>query len=107
MAKKQVIPADIRAHVMQSFDCCAACGSWDSKDCGHLIAESNGGAMVKENFVRLCNNCNGVQGSASVVFKAFAPYTIEPALIISRRAYWAKYCRAARGSHKIKPYQPK
>jgi len=107
MAKKSKIPASIRNYVMQSFDCCAACGTWDSKDCGHLVAESNGGAMVAENFVRLCNHCNGVQANANVVFGTFAPYTIEPALIISRRAYWTKYCKSARGSHKIKPYQPK
>ena len=106
MAKKEHIPAEIRAHIEAKFDCCVACGTWDADNAAHMVAESNGGAMVKENFVRLCGVCNRIQAQASVAFAGFAPYTLEPATIISRRAYWAKYCGAARGKAKIKPYKP-
>jgi hypothetical protein len=103
MAKKASIPAAIRNAVMSRFTCCAACGTWDADECGHIVAESAGGAMVLDNFVRLCGSCNRKQANRSVVFAAFASYTESPALIQSRRAYWAKYL----GSVKIaKPYKP-
>lgn len=106
MAKKAKIPVEIRNHVFSTFECCAACGTWDADECGHLIAESKGGAMTKENFVRLCGWCNRTQGSANIAFAAYAPYTEEPAIIRSRRAYWATYCKAARGEVKLRPYRP-
>lgn len=101
---KARIPAAIKAHVFASFDCCAACGTWDADECGHIVAESRGGAMVKENFVRLCGSCNRMQGTASVVFAAYAAYTESPALIRSRRAYWARYVKAASAGI-AKPYK--
>jgi len=105
--KKQSIPAATRAIVMASHDSCVACGTWDANDCGHLVAEANGGGVEPSNLVRLCSACNGAQGTASVVFGAFAPRELEPALVISRRAYWVTYCGAARMSRlKLKPYRP-
>lgn len=106
MSKKASIPAAIRAHVMATYDCCVACGTWDADECGHIVAESTGGAMVASNFVRLCGSCNRVQGNVSVVFAEFAEYTESRALVVSRRAYWSRYCSAARGTAKIKGYRP-
>lgn len=105
MAKKSRIPAKIRNEVFARFNCCAACGTWDAREAGHLVSEANGGAMVLENFVRLCNVCNKVQGTANVVFRAYAPYSEARAEIESRRAYWAKYCKAAAAGI-AKPYRP-
>jgi hypothetical protein len=105
MTKKARIPAAIKRHVMSAFTCCAACGTWDADECGHLISEANGGAMVPENFVRLCGRCNRLQGRANVAFRAFAPYTESRAEIESRRAYWAKYCKAAAAGI-ANPYRP-
>lgn len=106
MSKKSRIPAHIKAHVMSAFQCCAACGTWDADECGHIVPESKGGAMTKENFVRLCGSCNRVQGEIEIAFGQFASMVIEPAIVISRRAYWAKYCNAARGNAKVKAYRP-
>lgn len=105
MSKKAKIPARIRNAVFARFDCCAACGTWDARECGHIIAEANGGAMVVENFVRLCDVCNKTQSTANVAFRAYAPYSESRAEIESRRAYWAKYCRAAAAGI-AKPYRP-
>lgn len=107
MTKKATIPAEIKNHVFSTFECCVACGTWDADECGHLIAESTGGAMVKENFVRLCGSCNRVQGTVNIRFAAYAEYSESPAVIRSRRAYWAKYCGQSRGTIKVKPYNPK
>ena len=103
MTTKARIPASIRTATFARFDCCAACGTWDADECGHLIAEANGGAMVAENFVRLCGRCNRLQGVATVAFAAYAAYTESRATIESRRAHWAKYCKAAAIA---KPYRP-
>ena len=103
MAKKSHIPASIRTHVMAQYSCCVACGTWDANECGHIVAEANGGAMTKENFVRLCGSCNRVQGTRSVAFGAYAEYTESRALIESRRAYWSRYCGRAKIA---KPYRP-
>lgn len=105
MTKKARIPAPIRRHVMSAFTCCAACGTWDARECGHLVAESRGGAMVAENFVRLCDVCNTAQGNANVAFRGYAAYTESRAEIESRRAYWARYCKAA-AAGLAKPYRP-
>ena len=103
MSKKASIPAAIRAAVMTRFTCCAACGTWDADECGHIVAESAGGQMSVDNFVRLCGSCNRKQANRSVVFGAFASYTESPALILSRRAYWEKYLGAVKVA---KPYKP-
>jgi len=103
MTTKARIPASIRTATFARFDCCAACGTWDADECGHLIAEANGGAMVEENFVRLCGRCNRLQGKVNVAFAAFATYTESRATIESRRAYWARYCKSAAIA---KPYRP-
>lgn len=106
MSTKSRIPSKIRNHVFASFDSCAACGTWDADECGHIVAEAMGGAMIPENFVRLCGACNRLQGTATVAFATFASYTLEPALVKSRRAHWAKYCRAAQSNMKIRAYRP-
>ena len=103
MSKKVRIPAATRATVLASHNCCVACGTWDADECGHLIAEANGGSVAVENLVRICGRCNKLQGKANVAFAAFATYTLEPALVQTRRAYWAKYCKAAAIA---KPYRP-
>lgn len=103
MSKKAAIPAAIKAQVFAQFDCCAACGTWDADECGHIVAESKGGEMSIDNFVRLCGSCNRKQANRNVVFAAFATLTESRALIQSRRAYWEKYL----GASKIaKPYKP-
>lgn len=96
MATKAHIPAAIVAHVMTRFDSCVACGHWDAIECGHIVAESKGGAMVKENFVRLCGHCNRKQGTFPAEFAGHATYTESRALAETRRAQWAAYCKAAR-----------
>lgn len=103
MSTKARIPAAIKKSVMTRFTCCVACGTWDAKACGHIVAEANGGAMVESNFVRLCNDCNSVQGSKDVVFLGYAEYTESRALTESRRARWAKYLGAAKISKGYKP----
>ena len=103
MSKKAAIPATIKAATFARFTCCAACGTWDADECGHIVAESKGGAMVAENFVRLCGWCNRKQGSKPAVFAAYATYTESRALIESRRAHWAKYLGAVKIA---KPYKP-
>lgn len=111
--RKAAIPASIRQHVMTTFAGCVACGSRDAAHCGHIVPESRGGAMVESNFVRLCEACNTTQGNVHVRFAAFAePVSLDLtygeaiAQITTARAYWAAYCRAARGSLKVKPYKP-
>ena len=113
MATKSRIPATIRAHVMTTFAGCVACGTREANHCGHIVPESAGGAMVKENFVRLCESCNTTQGAVHVRFKAFAApipmdvsYGEALATIQTNRAYWARYCSAARSGLKVKPYDP-
>jgi hypothetical protein len=103
--RKATIPAATRATVFAKHDSCVACGTWDADECGHLIAESNGGSVDAVNLVRLCSACNRAQASANVVFGTFATFSLEPALVTSRRAYWAKYCGAARGTVKVKAYR--
>lgn len=112
MAKKQRIPAKIRNAVFARFDCCVACGTRDADHCGHVVSEANGGAMVQENFVRLCAKCNLVQGTADVAFRGYAQapaltatYGEAIATIETNRAYWAKYCKAAAAGIG-KPYRP-
>lgn len=113
MSKKARIPVSIRNHVMSTFEACVACGSREATHCGHIIPESHGGATVKENFVRLCETCNTTQGAVEVKFKSFAtpiplnmPYGDALATIQTNRAYWARYCSAARSKIKLNPYAP-
>jgi hypothetical protein len=110
---KARIPAAIRAHVMTAHAGCVACGSREANHCGHIVPESKGGKMTKENFVRLCESCNTTQGAVHVKFKAFAEvvslsatYGEALATIQTNRAYWASYCSAARGGIKLKAYDP-
>lgn len=113
MASKSRVPASIKAYVMSAFPACVACGSREANHCGHIVPESHGGAMVKENFVRLCEICNTTQGAVHVRFKSFATpiplsvaYGEAIAIAQTNRAYWARYCSSARGAVKIKPYDP-
>ena len=104
--KKEYIPASIREYVKEVFPCCVACGTWDADNCGHIIAESNGGAMVKENFVRLCGACNRAQGVVNVVFASYAGFALDPATVIARRIYWVKYCSTIRCREGAKNQNP-
>lgn len=113
--RKAYIPADVRADVMYNFSCCAACGTPDANECGHILAEVAGGLPTLDNLVRLCGHCNRKQGTATVAFKVYArqpdarmPFGEAIDLINRRRNAWAKYCGAARakGVGAVKPYQP-
>lgn len=103
MSKKIRIPVTVRNIVMSRFDCCAACGTWDADECGHLVAESKGGALIQDNLVRLCGSCNRRMADKEVRFAAYATKTESQALVTTRRAYWAKYLGA---SNIAKPYRP-
>jgi len=96
MSKKASIPESIKAHVLTAYDSCVACGHWDAIECGHIVAESRGGAMVKENFVRLCGHCNRAQGNYPAQFGAYAAYTESRAMAETNRAQWAAYCESVR-----------
>jgi len=110
--RKAYIPAHVRADVMYNFSCCAACGTPDANECGHILAEVVGGLPTVDNLVRLCGHCNRKQGTATVAFKVYArqPDTTMPFgeaidLINRRRNAWAKYCAAAHAGI-AKPYKP-
>lgn len=112
-SSKDYISADVRADVMYKFTCCAACGTFDANECGHLLAEAKGGKPTLDNLVRLCSHCNRKQGTATVKFKSYAQapdmratYAEAIDLINRRRVAWAKYCSHARSDIKIKPYKP-
>ena len=111
--RKAPIPESIRAYVMTAFAGCVACGTRDATHCGHVVAESKGGAMTKENFVRLCAFCNLSQNNVHVAFGAHveafsrsAPYGDVLDAIELNRAYWSRYCSSARGGIKLNPYIP-
>ena len=106
MSTKVKIPMSIKTAVKAKFNCCAACGTWDADNVGHIIAESKGGTLAMENLILLCGNCNQVQSNINIQFAAFAEYAIEPTVIIARRKYWEKYCGAARNGLAVKPYKP-
>ena len=118
LKRKARIPASIRKHVMQTFECCVVCGQWDANDCGHIVPESQGGAMTASNFVRLCGYCNQTQGACVAKFGAYAgnldhlSVPAARALIQKRRKQWAKYCgmiRARAASEKkfrTRPFTP-
>lgn len=111
--RKAAIPESIRSYVMQAFAGCVACGSRDATHCGHIKAEAKGGAMAKENFVRLCSFCNLSQGTVEVRFAAHVePFPRSAAYgdvldaVETNRAYWSRYCSAARGGIELRPYVP-
>ena len=105
MSKKS-IPESLRQLVFAAQDCCVACGTWDAWEADHVIPESLGGATTLSNLVRKCDVCNKTKANAIVKFADFATYTESREMIEARRAYYQKYCRAARGKTKIKPYKP-
>jgi hypothetical protein len=109
MTKKAIIDPATRAIVLARHNCCVVCGTWDADECGHIIAEANGGDATEGNLVRMCGRCNRVQGKKNVAFRGFASYTIKPAVVMSRRAAWAAYLQ--RGEHGLigrmaKPFRP-
>ena len=96
MAKAK-IPAKIKTQVRATFSHCVCCGTWDAKDCGHIISEKRGGAMQAENFVLMCRDCNTALGDANCEFSAFAkPNDGAQAIVMSNRARWIAYANAAR-----------
>jgi len=109
MTKKAAIAPATRAIVLARHNCCVVCGTWDADECGHIIAEANGGEATESNLLRMCGRCNRVQGKKNVAFRAFASYTLEPAVVMSRRAAWAAYLqRAEHGSlgRMAQPFRP-
>jgi len=103
---KAYVPASIRKEIFARFDCCAACGTWDADQVGHIVAEANGGEMSANNMMRLCGSCNQAQGTATVIIGTYATRTESPSTILPRRKAWSKYCAAAK-SMKVKAYVAK
>lgn len=103
---KAYVPTNIRKEVFERFDCCAACGTWDADQCGHIVAESNGGEMSANNMMRLCGSCNQAQGTATVIIASYATRTESSVTIIAQRKAWAKYCGHAK-TMKVKAYSAK
>jgi hypothetical protein len=114
---KAYLTESLRAQVMACHDSCVACGTWDARHVGHIVAESRGGATVLANLVRMCEFCNTVAlGNANLELSSFASMTESRALIETRRAfflayaskardYWNACDRVANGKSKANPYR--
>jgi len=117
MSKKASIPAKVKLEVRASYEGCVCCGTWDSRDCGHIISESRGGSLALSNLVLMCATCNGALGNANARFAAYAtPNNGERAIVSTNRAAWFLYCdaelaywkaedRVAKGESKKNPYR--
>lgn len=114
MAKER-ISTHVRAAVMAAHTHCVACGTWDARECGHIVSEAEGGKAIADNLVRLCDVCNTAQGSVSVAFAAYAEYSESRAAIETGRAQWQAYitrqkawtqaqARVKAGTLKVNPY---
>ena len=75
--KKKPIPATIKrlvwnAHIGEEIgkSKCICCKITDitqlSFNCGHIIAESNGGQMIVSNLKPICQNCNSSMGTKNM-----------------------------------------
>ena len=118
MAKtsKAKIPAATRAIVLARHEGCVVCGDRRANECGHIIAEANGGEATEGNLLRMCGSCNRAQGAKNVAFVAYAKpialtatYGEVLATLDSRQAAWAAYL--SRGEHGTlgrmqKPFRP-
>ena len=102
--RKAEIPAETRALVMARHAGCVVCGDRHANECGHIVAEANGGGIEPENLLRMCYFCNRKQSSKNVAFAGYAKaislratYGEAIATIDSRRAQWVAYL--SRGEH--------
>ena len=48
----------LRQGVLARDEKCVNCGSYESLECAHYIARSQGGLAIKENLVILCRTCH-------------------------------------------------
>jgi 5-methylcytosine-specific restriction endonuclease McrA len=75
--KKKPIPATIKrlvwnTHIGEEFgrSKCLCCKITDitqlSFNCGHIIAESNGGELKVSNLMPICQNCNSSMGTKNM-----------------------------------------
>jgi hypothetical protein len=96
MGSKAKIPAKIKATVRATYAGCVCCGQWDSRDTGHMVAESRGGSLDLSNLRLMCSYCNGALRSANVEFAVYAtPNDGIRAIIETNRAAWIAYCNDA------------
>ena len=96
MSKKSCIPASVKLAVRDARNCCAACGTPDAFDCGHIVAEKRGGSLALSNLILMCDRCNGALSSANVAFGCTAAYTENWSQIQANRAAFFKYADAAK-----------
>jgi len=116
MAKKDTIAATLKLAVRDARNCCAACGTPDAFDCGHIVAEKRGGKAELSNLILMCDRCNGALNHANFEFIATANYTESWSEIQRNRAaffkyadaaklYWAAQDKLAKGEIKANPYR--
>lgn len=116
MSKKEKIDPTTRAIVLARHGGCVVCGDRRANECGHIIAEANGGAATEGNLLRMCGYCNRKQGTKTVAFASYAkPIALSAtygevlATLDSRQAAWVAYL--ARGTNGTlgrleKPFRP-
>jgi hypothetical protein len=116
MAKKEKIPAALKLAVRDARNCCAACGTPDAFDCGHIVAETRGGKLELSNLILMCDRCNGALNHANFEFAETANYTESWSAIQRNRAvffayadkaklYWAAQDKLAKGEIASNPYR--
>jgi hypothetical protein len=116
MAKKEKISAALKLAVRDARNCCAACGTPDAFDCGHIVAETRGGKAELSNLILMCDRCNGALNHANFEFIATANYTESWTVIQHNRAaffayadkaklYWAAQDKLAKGEINSNPYR--
>lgn len=96
MARKEKISNKVKLAVRDARNCCAACGTPDAFDCGHIVAEKRGGKAELANLILMCDRCNGALGHANFEFNSTAAYTESWAQIQANRAAFFKYADAAK-----------
>jgi hypothetical protein len=117
MSKKASISDKIKLAVRASYAGCVCCGTWDARDCGHVISEKRGGTLDLSNLRLMCNYCNGALRSANCRFERYAtPNDGARPIVETNRAAWIAYCneeirfwdaedRVVKGQSKNNPYR--
>jgi hypothetical protein len=96
MAKAK-ISDKIKSAIRATYAGCVCCGQWDSRDCGHVIAESRGGSLDLSNLRLMCSFCNTAAGNANLEFAQYAtPNDGARAIVETNRAAWIAYTNAAK-----------
>jgi hypothetical protein len=96
MAKAK-ISDKIKTAIRATYAGCVCCGQWDSRDCGHVIAESRGGSLDLSNLRLMCSFCNTAAGNANLEFAQYAtPNDGARAVVETNRAAWVDYANAAK-----------